>query len=175
MEVDTRSAQLGFHYRHHSTHNRRHLQNCTKMVFEPVPNAVFRGVVVTTTNRGLSNHLPRRTHTDGERRVLIRNCRLVFEHCEVTNRFRLVALNEHDLDAQDRREVELDSVFFYVTAETVSETRDTRSSTGEHVGGRTTLRSRTDSDSSIIFQMNREDNRTLNMALVAAQEHLRSL
>jgi hypothetical protein len=151
------------------------LATCTKMVFEPVPNARFNGVVVTTTNRGIANRLPQRAHADGERQVLIRNCRLIFEHCTVTNRFRLVGLNEHDLDAEDRRQQELDSVFFYVTAETVSETRDTRSSTGDHVGGRTTLRSSTIANSSIIFQMNREDNHTLNQAIVAAQEFLLSL
>jgi hypothetical protein len=142
------------------------------MVFEPVSNACFHGVVVTTTNRGLPSSMAHRAHTDGERRVLIRNCRLVFEHCEVTKRFRLVALNE---DHQDRREQELDSVFFYVTAETVRESRDTRSPSGEHLGGRTTLRSSASSNSSIIFQMKREDNDTINRALAAAQEFLLTL
>ena len=146
------------------------------MVFEPVPTARFHGVVVlTTTNRGLPNSMAHRAHTDGERRVLIRNCRLMFEHCEVTKRFRLVALNENNLDAQHRREQELDSVFFYVTAETVLETKDTRSPSGEHLGGRTILRSSASSNSSIIFQMNRADNDTLNEALVAAQEFLLTL
>jgi hypothetical protein len=142
------------------------------MVFEPVPNARFRGVVVTTTNF-LPSRLPRRTHTDGERIVLIRNYQLLFEHCEATQRFRIVALNENDLNAQDRREQdELDSVFFYVTAETVLETRDTCSSTGEHLGGRTTVRSSTNSNTSINFQMGRADNHTLNLALDAAREFL---
>jgi hypothetical protein len=144
------------------------------MVFEPVPNARFNGVVVTTTNRGIAN-LSQRAHADGERQMLIRNCRLIFEQCTVTNRFRLVGLNEHDLDAEDRRQQDLDSVFLYVTAETVSKTRDTRSSTGDHVGGRTTLRSSTIANSSIIFQMNREDNHTHNQAIVAAQDFLLSL
>jgi hypothetical protein len=146
------------------------------MVFETVPTARFHGVVVlTTTNRGLANNLAHRAHTHGERQVLIHNCRLEFEHCEVTKRFRLVALNEHDLDARDRPEQELDSVFFFVTVETVMETKDTRSASGEHLGGRTTLRSSASSNSSIIFQMNRVDNVTLNKALVAAQKFLLTL
>jgi hypothetical protein len=75
------------------------------MVFETVPTARFHGVVVlTTTNRGLANNLAHRAHTHGERQVLIHNCRLEFEHCEVTKRFRLMALNEHDLDTRDRPE-----------------------------------------------------------------------
>jgi hypothetical protein len=74
------------------------------MVFEPIPNARFNGVVVTTTNRGIANGLQQRAHADGERQVLIRNCRLIFEHYAVTNRFRLVGLNEHDLVSDDRRQ-----------------------------------------------------------------------
>jgi hypothetical protein len=181
QEIDTGSAPVESHYINLLTCSNTY--NLHKDGLPACPNRLFpwsrrnyycfHGVVATTTNRGLSNRLPQRAHTDGDHTVLISNCRLVFEHCGVTKRFRLVASNEHDLDARDCREQERDSVFFYVTAKTVFEPKDMRSLSGEHLGGRTTLRSSASSNSSITSQMNWADNNTLNRALVAAQEFLR--
>jgi hypothetical protein len=91
------------------------------------------------------------------------------EHCAVTNRFRMVGLNEHDSNGESN------VLLFHVTLETVTEARDTRSSTGAHLGGRTTVQASVGSDSSIIFQMKRPDNHALNEFLAAAREFLLSL
>jgi hypothetical protein len=140
------------------------------MVFRRIPDACFHEVVVTTMNyRNLPNGLPSRTHANGERTVLISNCEVFLEHCEVSNRFRIVGLNEHDSNGESNVS------FFYFTLETVTERIDTRSSTGAHLGGRTTVQARVGSDSSIIFQMKRPDNYAFNEALATVREFLLSL
>jgi hypothetical protein len=140
------------------------------MVFRRIPAACFHEVVVTTMNyRNLPNGLPNRTHANGERTVMMSNCQLFLEHCEASERFRIVGLNENDSNG------ETNVLFFHFTLETVAEARDTRSSTGAHLGGRTTVQARVGSDSFLIFQMRRPDNHALNEALAAAREFLLSL